>query len=69
MCVVFDSATCKLLAKRVFGDGGVGLIQIIGRTNIIPLVGGGRKPIQSQRKVGTASFLSLSDLPVFTLLY
>ena len=50
-CPVFDAATCKLLAKRAFREGGVGLIQIVGRTNIIPLVGGGRRPVQSPLKM------------------
>ncbi|EFX01942.1 phosphatidylinositol-bisphosphate-binding protein [Grosmannia clavigera kw1407] len=35
---VFDAATCKQLAKRVLKEGGVGMIQIFGRSNIIPLV-------------------------------
>lgn len=33
------------------GGGGVGLIQIVGRTNIIPLVGGGRKPVHNPLKI------------------
>ncbi|CAK7215276.1 Phosphatidylinositol 3,5-bisphosphate-binding protein [Sporothrix bragantina] len=48
---VFDAATCKLLAKRAFREGGVGLIQIVGRTNIIPLIGGGRRPVQNPLKI------------------
>ncbi|KIH93747.1 phosphatidylinositol-bisphosphate-binding protein [Sporothrix brasiliensis 5110] len=38
-------------AKRPFKEGGVGLIQIVGRTNIIPLVGGGRVPVHNPLKV------------------
>ncbi|CAK7568642.1 MAG: Phosphatidylinositol 3,5-bisphosphate-binding protein [Sporothrix epigloea] len=48
---VFDAATCKLLAKRAFRKGGVGLIQILGRTNIIPLVGGGLRPVHDPLKI------------------
>ncbi|OAA60246.1 phosphatidylinositol-bisphosphate-binding protein [Niveomyces insectorum RCEF 264] len=48
---LFDAATCKQLARRAFRDGGVGLVEIVGRTNIIPLIGGGRKPVQSPLKI------------------
>lgn len=48
---VFDAATCKQLARRLLREGGLGLAQIINRSNILPVVGGSQRPAGSPNKV------------------
>ncbi|KAI5287026.1 Phosphatidylinositol 3,5-bisphosphate-binding protein [Ascosphaera atra] len=47
---VFDSDPCELKASRDF-NAGVGLAVMLGQTNYLALVGGGRKPQFSRHKL------------------
>ena len=47
----FNAATCKFLAQTDFVEGGVGLIGIVRRSNVVPIVGGSKKPVFNPTKV------------------
>jgi WD40 repeat protein len=48
---VFNTDPFELRVKREFSDGGIGLAQMLNRTNYLALVGGGREPKFPQNKV------------------
>lgn len=48
---VFNTDPFELRVKREFADGGIGLAQMLNRTNYLALVGGGREPKFPQNKV------------------
>ncbi|KAI9802579.1 MAG: Phosphatidylinositol 3,5-bisphosphate-binding protein [Piccolia ochrophora] len=49
---VFSSDPCQLQKSREF-NAGIGVAEMLGRSNYVALVGGGKQPKFPQNKVGT----------------
>ncbi|KAM7213252.1 WD40-repeat-containing domain protein [Rhypophila decipiens] len=55
---IFDTETCSLLNTRDF-NAGIGIAQMLGSSNILGLVGGGKQPKFARNKACTCCTLSL----------